>query len=92
MSRWRSELLLLPIAALLAFTLYLQRSSLEEPEGTDNQAQHAIEQTRPGYQPWFVPVWQPANAQTEGLLFTLQASLGAGILGYVIGRLHGRSR
>ena len=59
--------------------------------GTDDQAKDAIEDLRPGYVPWFSPIWKPPSDEVETLLFTLQAALGAGVLGYVIGNLQGRA-
>lgn len=56
--------------------------------GADGAAQAAIEET--GYQPWFESLWEPPSGEIESLLFALQAALGAGAVGYVIGRLHGR--
>ena len=56
--------------------------------GSDDMARAAIAAT--GYQPWFTPVWIPPSTEVESMLFALQAALGAGFLGYVIGRIHGR--
>ncbi|GAB4177380.1 MAG: energy-coupling factor ABC transporter substrate-binding protein [Geothermobacteraceae bacterium] len=54
--------------------------------GTDDQATAAITQLAPDYRPWAKPLWQPPSGEIESLLFSLQAALGAGIIGYVIGR------
>ncbi|MGE5506552.1 MAG: energy-coupling factor ABC transporter substrate-binding protein [Actinomycetota bacterium] len=61
-------------------------------QGADDQARAAISAADPGYQPWFAPLWQPPSKEVESLVFALQAALGAGVLGYVIGRIHGRRR
>jgi cobalt/nickel transport protein len=58
--------------------------------GSDDQARDAIAAT--GYQPWFAPLWIPPSSEVESLIFALQAALGAGGLGYVLGRLHERRR
>ncbi|MBF0326842.1 MAG: energy-coupling factor ABC transporter substrate-binding protein [Alphaproteobacteria bacterium] len=58
--------------------------------GTDGQAQALIEES--GYRPWFSNIWTPPSKEIESLLFALQAAAGAGLLGYVLGRLHGRRR
>ncbi len=55
-------------------------------KGTDDQATEAIAESRPGYEPWFQPLWKPPSDEVESLLFALQAALGAGFLGYAIGR------
>ena len=39
-----------------------------------------------GYEPWFDSFFSPAG-ETESGLFALQAALGAGVLGYVLGAL-----
>lgn len=62
-----------------------------EFKGTDDRATEAIKQARPGYEPWFKPVWTPPSSEVASLLFALQAALGAGLLGYVIGRRQGRN-
>jgi len=56
--------------------------------GADDRAKTAIEES--GYQPWFSSIWEPPSGEVASMLFALQAALGAGVVGYVIGRLHGR--
>jgi cobalt/nickel transport protein len=63
-----------------------------EFKGADNQAAAAIEATQPGFTPWAVPLWKPPSPEIESLLFALQAALGALVIGYIIGRRHGRDR
>jgi cobalt/nickel transport protein len=58
--------------------------------GADGQAKAAIEES--GYQPWFESIWTPPSGEIESLLFALQAAIGAGGLGYVLGRRHGARR
>jgi cobalt/nickel transport protein len=58
-------------------------------KGTDDTASQFIADAIPGYQPWAAPLWQPPSSEIESLLFAVQAGLGAGILGYVIGRRQG---
>ncbi|MBF0125832.1 MAG: energy-coupling factor ABC transporter substrate-binding protein [Magnetococcales bacterium] len=55
-------------------------------EGTDDRATEAIAAVSPGHRPWFRPLWEPPGDAVESLLFTLQAALGAGVIGYVLGR------
>lgn len=59
--------------------------------GTDNQASALVAEAVPGHEPWFTPLMTPPPA-VEGLLFTLQAVIGALVIGYIIGRLHGARR
>ena len=61
-----------------------------EFKGSDDLGTDAITQARPGYQPWVHPLWKPPSDEVESLLFSVQAALGAGVLGYVIGRRQGR--
>lgn len=54
--------------------------------GTDDAAKFKVSEIEGNYKPWFKNIWQPPSAEIESLLFTLQASLGAGFIGYYIGR------
>ena len=45
-----------------------------------------------GHEQWFEPLFSPDSGEVESGLFALQAAIGAGILGYCLGRLHGRRR
>lgn len=60
--------------------------------GSDGEAQKAIEEIQPDYQPWFDRLFEPASGEIESLLFASQAALGAGVIGYVIGLYKGRSQ
>ena len=62
-----------------------------EFSGSDAQAEGAIQELHPSYEPWFKPLFEPARGEVEGLLFSSQAALGAGVIGYVIGRYKARS-
>ena len=60
--------------------------------GADSQAESVIMETQPEYQPWFNPIFDPPSGEVESLLFTSQAALGAGVMGYVLGLYRERSR
>lgn len=60
--------------------------------GSDDQGSAAVESSRPGYKPWFEPLWKPPSPEVESLLFAVQAAFGAGIIGYVVGRIHGAAK
>lgn len=62
-----------------------------EFRGSDGQAGTAIGELKPGYQPWSKPLFKPPSAEIESLLFASQAALGAGVIGFVIGRYRGRT-
>ena len=83
-----NRILLLLTVLLVAFPLFLSG----EFKGTDDRATAAIQQAVPGYEPWFKPLWHPPSDEVESLLFALQAAIGGGILGYVIGRRHGAGK
>ena len=82
--------LLAALVALWLIPMFVAPDSGDERfGGADAQATEMIEQT--GYEPWFAPVFEPSG-EVESGLFALQAALGAGVLFYVIGFYHGRTR
>lgn len=87
MSNW---LLILAVIALAVTPLILIRGA--EFAGADGQAEEVIGEIQPGYQPWFKPLFEPPSGEVESLLFSSQAALGAGIIGYAIGLYKGRSQ
>ena len=85
MSATRSVLLLAAAAAIVAAPLVMPGLK-GEFKGSDDLGTEAILKSRPGYKPWFEPLWKPPSDEVESMLFALQAALGAGVIGYVIGR------
>lgn len=86
MSRAQNSVLLLIAVALVAAPMVLKLPG--DYTGTDDAARQAIAEH--GYEPWFESLWSPPSKEIESLLFALQAAAGAGVLGYVLGRIHGR--
>jgi cobalt/nickel transport protein len=82
-------LLVLGVVAVVAVPLLID-GGRSEFAGTDNQATAAIAEQDPGYRPWFASLLPPLSPSVESGLFALQAALGGGALGYVLGRLRGR--
>lgn len=80
--------LILVVVALAIVPLFLHPGS--EFGGADGEAESAISEVAPEYKPWFSPIWEPPGGETESLLFALQASLGAGVIGYYFGVKRGQ--
>ncbi|KMO99508.1 energy-coupling factor ABC transporter substrate-binding protein [Streptomyces roseus] len=85
-------LLLLLVAALAVLPIALgMGEGKEEPfAGADAQAETAITELKPDYEPWFSPLYEPPSGEVESALFALQAALGAGVLAYYFGVRKGR--
>lgn len=77
------------VIALLAFVLAPKQA---EFGGSDGGAEVAITEVRPDYKPWFEAVYEPASGEVESLLFTLQGSIGAGIIAYILGYYKGKNK
>lgn len=84
----KGKLLILIICLIVFLPLFFFPES--EFQGTDSQAEEAIVEGSPDYKPWFQPIFEPSSGEVESLLFALQAALGAGFIGYVIGIYKGR--
>lgn len=86
--QWNNGLLIAAVLVLAIAPLFLVREA--EFGGADGEAEAAIQEINPDYQPWFSPLIEPASGEIASLLFALQAGLGAGVIGYVIGLYRGR--
>lgn len=82
--------LLLLCAVIAVVPLILIRDS--EFGGADGAAEEAVTEIDPDYETWASPVIEPPGGETESLLFCVQAGLGAGIFGFILGRLTERRK
>ncbi|WP_203650539.1 energy-coupling factor ABC transporter substrate-binding protein [Secundilactobacillus yichangensis] len=60
--------------------------------GSDDEGTAQIKKNDPSYKVWAHPLWTPPSAEIESLLFTVQGSLGTGVIAYIIGNAHGRKK
>jgi cobalt/nickel transport protein len=79
--------LLLAVLVLTAAPLALHSGS--EFNGTDEQAQKAIEDAHPDVKPWFTSIVTWPGGEVQTLLFSVEAALGAGAIGYYFGLKRG---
>ncbi|MDO5498795.1 MAG: energy-coupling factor ABC transporter substrate-binding protein [Propionibacteriaceae bacterium] len=84
--------LLVALLALWVVPMLVAPAAPEGAEafaGADAQAVEMVEDT--GYEPWFAPVFEPSS-EVESGIFALQAAIGSGVLFFVLGYFHGRTR
>lgn len=78
------------IIFVLSFALAPKAADGEEGfVGTDSVVTEVLEER--GVEPWFSPIWEPGSGEIESGLFAIQAALGAGLVGFVLGNFRGRS-
>ena len=61
-------------------------------EGADGKAMELIGKISPEYRPWFSPLIEPMSGEIASLLFSFQAALGAGVIGYYLGAARTRDK
>ncbi|MGI1660574.1 MAG: energy-coupling factor ABC transporter substrate-binding protein [Desulfitobacterium sp.] len=83
-------LLLVLVVLITVAPLLLLKNA--EFNGADGLAEEEIMKIQADYEPWFSPLFEPASGEIESMLFALQAALGAGVLGFGLGYLKGRSK
>ncbi len=84
----RNILLILVLIVMVTVPLLTLKDA--EFGGADGQAEEVILEINPDYEPWFSPLIEPASGEIESLLFSLQAAIGAGIIGYFYGLVKGK--
>ena len=80
--------IILIAAVVLLFAAPLLLFPSAEFGGADSAAEQAISDQ--GYTPWFTSIWEPPSSEIETLLFSLQAAIGALIMGYFVGYERGK--
>lgn len=85
-SKTKLNLLLLLLVIILTITPLILNSGAEYG-GADGEAESLITEIKPDYQPWFSSLYEPPSGEIESLLFSTQAALGAGVIGYLLGRM-----
>lgn len=78
-----TSILLLLVLAIIIAPLITQKGA--EFGGADGEAEGLITEINSDYEPWFSSIIEPPSGEIESLLFSSQAALGAGIIGYYIG-------
>jgi cobalt/nickel transport protein len=78
--------------SLIALTLILVAVPVivlknAEFAGADGLAEEAVMAIDPEYVPWFDPLIELPSGEVESLLFSLQAAIGAGVVGFILGRM-----
>lgn len=82
--------ILLVLVLIIMVTVPLMILKDAEFGGADGQAEEVITEINPDYEPWFSPLIEPASGEIESLLFSLQAAIGAGFIGYFYGLVKGK--
>ncbi len=89
LKRAQMGLLAIAVVVLTAFPLLFIKGDFE---GADAQAEDMITELAPDYEPWAQSVFEPPSSEVESLFFTLQAALGAGVMGFIVGKYTERHR
>lgn len=83
-------ILLLAVVVLMVGALLINQTG--EFGGSDGEAETVITEINPNYKPWFNSLLEPKSGEIESLLFTLQGSLGVGIITYILGYYKGKKK
>jgi len=87
----KKNMLFLAIVVILAVIPILMNKGAEFG-GSDGQAEEAIGEIHPDYQPWFESLWEPPSGEIESLLFALQAAIGTGFIAFFFGYFIGKKK
>lgn len=84
--------LVLALGVVLLVTVPLMLLGNSEFGGSDDAGSTVVEEINGGYTPWFESFWEPPSGEVESLLFCVQSAIGAGICGFVLGRISRKSK
>lgn len=87
----KKNLLLFLLTIVLIITPLIIKKGAEFG-GADGQAEDAIVEMNPDYEPWFESLWEPPSGEIESLLFSTQAAIGAGVIAYFFGYMRGKKK
>lgn len=84
--------LVLAFGVVLLVTIPLMLLGNSEFGGSDDAGSTVVEEINGGYTPWFESFWEPPSGEIESLLFCVQSAIGAGICGFVLGRISRKTK
>lgn len=90
MNKFSNGLLIGTVLILLLGPLLVLQG--REFSATDGNNTTVIQDIQPDYKPWFEPVIKDSGSEVQTFLFAVQAGLGAGLAGYILGLYQGRAR
>lgn len=90
--KYKGELIAVAVIVVFAsIFLVMNAGGAYEWGGADGEAEGVIGEITEGeYEPWFASIYEPPSGEIESLFFSLQAAIGAGIIGYFFGFYRGR--
>ncbi|SHF08601.1 energy-coupling factor ABC transporter substrate-binding protein [Clostridium fallax] len=85
MSTVKKNLILLLLCVILLVAPFIVARN-GEFSGSDDLAEEKIEELNKDYKPWASHIFEPPSGEVESFLFSLQAAIGAGFIGFFVGR------
>lgn len=86
MKLWvKNTILAVLLVLIIAVPLLFKGGS--EFGGSDGEAEEAISEIDENYEPWFESFYEPPSSEIESLFFCIQSAIGAGIVGFALGRI-----